>query len=685
MSDRQILSGYSTRIPSSRALPVIFWESYSEQQKILGFRLSLLLWIASGHKLLPREFQLQATLALLSGKDVLVDVGTGYGKTLCMILPCLLNPELLAMIISPLKRLQALQILEFQRYGIKTVSINEDTPNDSALWKDISDGKYTALLVQPEQLSMFNGHLPRLARLIDRNRSFTHRIRQLHVDEAHFIVTAGQPRYGLSAFRPAWARLGELRVKLGKQLVVQALSGTQPDHIKQAIAETLQLDGSTLCSIKLSSNRPNIVYATHPIVGGLSDFRNLDFLIPENYPDDFQLPKTLVFHDSREEAAKAANYLKEKLPNHLCSKGLVKHYHGLMSKSYLTQTFDDFASPAGRFLTNTVIFQGLDVLDIEVVIQYGITRDVPTTLQRGGRGGRNSSSHAIFLILYEPWVLDINTSSLLDLSLIDPDYPNAGKLDKSSSKVARTGIAMIRMVQSTDCCIRTMWADYLGDKTPSALLFTAQYCCDRHTENGFDLRNFFKGRLLHRDSCTQEVYYSDPNNFSLRHSAGPQRQDKRKASTPIRPKVDRESLISHLRAWRYETHQNDHFKAIRPPSFFLDDKRLHRLAKFLPNEIVDAPHLTTILDETQEWQDTWGMDILGVIRNFDRRLAGLRRIEATLALGRQKKARKDEDNASFAAASKETEDRIVREVTQRLRSGNTRQILQNCENTMRAP
>jgi len=95
----------------------------------------LLLWIASGLKFMPREFQLKATIALLSGQDVLVDVGTGYGKMICMILPCLLlYPATISMVISPLKRLQAVQ---FERYGInlKTVSINEDMPNDPALWQ----------------------------------------------------------------------------------------------------------------------------------------------------------------------------------------------------------------------------------------------------------------------------------------------------------------------------------------------------------------------------------------------------------------------------------------------------------------------------------------------------------------------------------------------------------------------
>ena len=126
---------YNMLIPAALVLPSSFWDSYNEDEKILGLRLCLLLWIASGLKFMPREFQLKATIALLSGQDVLVDVGTGYGKMICMILPCLLYSATISMVISPLKRLQAVQLLEFERYGIKTVSINEDMPNDPALWQ----------------------------------------------------------------------------------------------------------------------------------------------------------------------------------------------------------------------------------------------------------------------------------------------------------------------------------------------------------------------------------------------------------------------------------------------------------------------------------------------------------------------------------------------------------------------
>jgi len=201
----------------------------------------------------------------------------------------------------------------------------------------------SALIVQPEQLSMMAGHLPRLTRLVDRNRLFRKRIVRVCVDEAHFIYTAGSDLYGLPAFRPAWGKLGELRVKLGKNVVFQALSGTQPEHIKRTLIKHLLFNEGELCHIKLSSNRPNTVYATHPIIGDPSDYRNIDFLVPEHFPVDLQLPKTLVFHDNIEECTSAAIHINNRLPQRLRNKEIVRHYHGGMSKQYLTEVYEEFS------------------------------------------------------------------------------------------------------------------------------------------------------------------------------------------------------------------------------------------------------------------------------------------------------------------------------------------------------
>ena len=129
---------YQESIPSELAVSTSFWNSYSDEKLAIGLRACLAVWATSGKRIVPNNFQLTAAISLISGQDTvtLVDAGTGYGKTLCMIIPCLLDsPGSISIIISPLKRLQAVQVLEFERYGIKTVAINEDTPNEPELWK----------------------------------------------------------------------------------------------------------------------------------------------------------------------------------------------------------------------------------------------------------------------------------------------------------------------------------------------------------------------------------------------------------------------------------------------------------------------------------------------------------------------------------------------------------------------
>ncbi|KIK78702.1 hypothetical protein PAXRUDRAFT_834480 [Paxillus rubicundulus Ve08.2h10] len=60
------------------------------------------------------------------------------------------------------------------------------------------------------------------------------------------------------------------------------------------------------------------------------------------------IPKTLVFHDCKQDTANAATYLDERLPQNIRNHGIVKHYHSDMSAEYLQKAFEDFSSDDGR-------------------------------------------------------------------------------------------------------------------------------------------------------------------------------------------------------------------------------------------------------------------------------------------------------------------------------------------------
>ena len=122
------------------------------------------------------------------------------------------------------------------------------------------------------------------------------------------------------------------------------------------------------------------------------------------------------------------------------------------------------------FLLANESAQGLDIPDIEIVVQYGISRDVPTTLQRGGRSGRGSKD-ALFLIMYESWVDKIDLLEILFNHDLDPDHPNVKELSQHSNKRAQLGLAMIKIIQLDETCLRLLFAVYLSDQSLQGLPF----------------------------------------------------------------------------------------------------------------------------------------------------------------------------------------------------------------------
>ena len=114
-----------------------FWKdgAYTDEQTIIGKRACILLWHMTCATRVPRTFQLEATMRLLTQTDGLVNVGTGYGKTYCMLLPTLLNPKTISLVFSPLKALESAQVAFFNENCVNAITINSDTKNTPELWK----------------------------------------------------------------------------------------------------------------------------------------------------------------------------------------------------------------------------------------------------------------------------------------------------------------------------------------------------------------------------------------------------------------------------------------------------------------------------------------------------------------------------------------------------------------------
>jgi len=96
-------------IPALRLLSTVFLDLLSLGQKQDVLRGCMLVFILLKGKAVPCDFQLQACLGPLAGRDTILCSGTGSGKTLVLILMLLLRPQDVSFLIVPLKRLQLAQ------------------------------------------------------------------------------------------------------------------------------------------------------------------------------------------------------------------------------------------------------------------------------------------------------------------------------------------------------------------------------------------------------------------------------------------------------------------------------------------------------------------------------------------------------------------------------------------------
>ncbi|KAH9011588.1 hypothetical protein EDB84DRAFT_1445095 [Lactarius hengduanensis] len=295
-------------------------------------------------------------------------------------------------------------------------------------------------------------------------------------------------------------------------------------------------------------------------------------------------------------------------------------------------------------------------------------------LDGGGGGGRGSSGplsrerkkeSGEDIQRYELSTIDLKAVIVETAS--DPDHPNVPKSTKHSTKQARTGVAMIKVIQQNEECLRRLFATYLNDQAPDALYFTTKWCCDRHPGSDFRLCTFFKGRLLYQDPDTSGLYYGGIDE-SDREEILPPLRKKRKAGVKVRATNERAPLTDRLIAWRLRVHDSDPLASVRPPTFILNDSSIKKLSRLHPAEVTGPEKMVSVLGETQEWQANWSGQVYEIIRAYDQELEDLRKKEAARHKARQKRVKQDQDTAKFAEESNLTEERIRQEVLQRHRA-----------------
>ena len=424
----------------------------------------------------PKPGQLQAVERLIANEDTIFIAKTGYGKSMIFHSVSALCPGSIALIIMPLNALQMDQIDDIKRltvkgYSMKPCVLNSNTMTDTLL-KHIREGRYTHVLTGPE-IVLENSKF----RSVLQHSDFQRRLKLLAIDEAHVIVSWGDE------FRPAYGRLGELRSLFPSDVPWLAVSATMDPSTLKAVMKSLRFDDK-LVPIKTSINREDVFINVQKIQKTFVSFEDLRFLTNTNPDTKLIKRKAVVYGNTIAELLKMVDALRRfyreasKCDEETAGQH-IRLYHGELSlsgKSTLQADFKRENSDIRIICSTEALGMGMNISDIDIVVQWREPPSMRELWQRAGRVARAPDLPGEFLWLYSPWTegdLDheITKSSAAqvenakDDSLAsdqsDMDDASANTLSKKAKKKKpltaldrriALGPGLYRLVNHTECC-----------------------------------------------------------------------------------------------------------------------------------------------------------------------------------------------------------------------------------------
>ncbi|MFK5039600.1 ATP-dependent DNA helicase RecQ [Glaesserella parasuis] len=316
-----------------------------------------------------RQGQSEVIEAILSGKDCLVIMTTGGGKSLCYQVPALCF-EGITLVISPLISLMKDQVDQLLTNGVEAGYINstQTIEEQQAVEQKAISGQLKLLYLSPEKVMTSN-----FFQFISLCK-----ISLIAVDEAHCVSQWGHD------FRPEYTLLGGLR-KTFPNIPLVALTATADPTTRFDIIHHLKLeDPHTYLG---SFDRPNIRYTVQ------EKFKPVDQLI--KFISSQQGKSGIVYCNSR----KKVEELTEKLSSRRFS---VMGYHAGMTMQQRETVQNAFQRDNIQIVVATVAFgMGINKSNVRFVVHFDLPRSIEAYYQEIGRAGRDDLP-AEAVLFYDP-------------------------------------------------------------------------------------------------------------------------------------------------------------------------------------------------------------------------------------------------------------------------------------------
>lgn len=306
---------------------------------------------------------------LLAGRDSLIVLPTGFGKSICFQLPALMQ-EGVTLVLSPLIALMEDQVQALVEKNLPAATLHSQlSPFErKRTLQRLQKNELRLLYLAPETLLS-----PPVWEVLTRPEVD---IRGIILDEAHCLVQWGD------SFRPAYERLGAVRGALqktkraGTRIPIAAFTATADPLTQETIKRVLRLENPEV--VRRSPYRSNISITVHTVITPYQRQQRVYNTIKSHEGE-----AGLVYVATRRDTETWAAWLRK--------KGITTHaYHAGLSATQRRELEQLWLSGGVPFLVSTsALGMGVNKPDIRWVIHIQPPFNPLDYIQGIGRGGRD--------------------------------------------------------------------------------------------------------------------------------------------------------------------------------------------------------------------------------------------------------------------------------------------------------